>query len=62
MKSKTACQNRLRLDKKDGSDGRVTTVDPLPVRLLRRACARADELDGISARQLAKFQTQKEPQ
>jgi hypothetical protein len=41
---------------------RVTAVDPLPERLLRRAYAGPDELDGISARQLAKFQTQKEPQ
>jgi hypothetical protein len=40
---------------------RVTAVEPLPDRVLRRAYAGPDELDGISARQLAKFQTQKEP-
>jgi hypothetical protein len=41
---------------------RVTAVDPLPDRVLRRAYAGPDELDGVSAGQLAKFQTQKEPQ
>ncbi|MGD1086461.1 MAG: hypothetical protein ABSA47_17125 [Verrucomicrobiota bacterium] len=40
---------------------RVTAVDPLPERLLRRAYAGPDELDGVSPRQLAKFQTRKEP-
>jgi hypothetical protein len=41
---------------------RVTVVDPLPDHLLRRAYAEPDELDGISADQLARFQSQKEPQ
>ena len=41
---------------------RVTVVDPLPDRLLRRAYAAPDELDAVTARQLAEFQTQKEPQ
>jgi hypothetical protein len=41
---------------------RVTAVDPLPDHLLRRAYAEPDELDGISAEQLAKFQSRKEPQ
>jgi hypothetical protein len=40
---------------------RVTAVDPLPDQLLRRAYASPDELDGISDRQLAKFQTRREP-
>jgi hypothetical protein len=37
-------------------------VDPLPDHELRRIYAASDELDGISADQLAKFQSQKEPQ
>ena len=40
---------------------RVTAVNPLPDRVLRRAYAGPDELEGVSARQLAKFQTQEEP-
>jgi hypothetical protein len=97
MKSKTAYQYPLRLNKQDGAavaqivketgqsinsvlalsirkglplahqaltrpPRRVTAVDPLPDHVLRHAYAGPDELDGISARQLAKFQTQKEPQ
>jgi hypothetical protein len=41
---------------------RVTTVDPLPDHVLRRAYGEPDELDGIPAHQLAKFQSRKEPQ
>ena len=97
MKSRTAYQYPLRLDKRDGAavaqivketgqsinsvlalsirkglplarqalaraPGRVTTVDPLPDHELRRIYAAPDELAGVSADQLAKFQSQKEPQ
>ena len=97
MKSGTAWQYPLRLDKRDGTavaqvvqetgqsinsvlalsirkglplarqalarpPRRVTAVDPLPDHVLRQAYAGPDELDGISARQLAKFQSRKEPQ
>jgi hypothetical protein len=97
MKSKTAWQYPLRLDKRDGArvaqivketgrsinsvlalsirkglplacealmppPRRVTAVDPLPDEVLRRAYAEPDEFEGVSARQLAKSQTQKEPQ
>jgi len=41
---------------------RVTTVDPLPDDVLRRAYSEPDDLDGVSARQLEKFQTQREPE
>ena len=41
---------------------RVTTVDPLPDHILRRAYAVPDDAESISAEQLAKFQSQKEPE
>ena len=44
------------------SSRRATAVDPLPEAVLRRAYAEPDELEGISAHQLMKFQSQQEPQ
>jgi len=40
-----------------GAPRRVTAVDPLPDDVLRRAYSEPDELDGISACQLAKCQS-----
>jgi hypothetical protein len=42
--------------------GRVTAVDPLPESVLERIYAQKDELDGITARQPMKFQSQPEPE
>jgi hypothetical protein len=61
MKFRKARQHPLRLIKKDGASRRATALGPLPEQVLRRAYAEPDELDGVSARQLAKFQSQKEP-
>ncbi len=41
---------------------RVTNVAPLPAIEWRRIYRQQDELSGVSAKQLAKFQSQKEPQ
>ena len=41
---------------------RVTNVPPLSVMELRRIYQGRDELAGVSARQLAAFQSQKEPE
>ena len=41
---------------------RVTTVQPLPLAELRHIYSAKDELEGISAKQLLNFQSQKEPQ
>ena len=43
-------------------DQRVTNVAPLPVAELRKIYARADELAGVSAEQLAAFQSQEAPE
>ncbi len=61
MKSRNARQHRLRLIKKDGASWRATTESPLLEQVLRRAYAEPDELEGVSARQLARFQSQMEP-
>jgi hypothetical protein len=44
------------------NSGRVTTVDPLPERVLRRIYGKKDELDRVTAEQLTKFQSQTEPE
>ena len=41
---------------------RVTNVPPLPVKELRRIYSGKDELAGISATQLAEFQSQEAPE
>ncbi len=43
-----------------GANPRVTNVAPLPAIEWRRIYRHPDELHGVSARQLAKFQSQKE--
>ena len=43
-------------------NGRVTGVDPLPVAVLERIYSKKDELDGVTAQQLAAFQSQTEPE
>ncbi len=40
---------------------RVTNVEPLSRRELEKIYRRKDELEGVSARQLAEFQSQEEP-
>ena len=62
MKPRKSRRYPVRLNKRDGAPRRVTTVDTLPDDVLRRAYAAPDELAGITADQLAKFQSQKEPQ
>ena len=42
--------------------GRVTAVDPLPETVLERIYSQKDELENVSAEQLARFQSQAEPQ
>ena len=44
------------------NSSRVTTVDPLPDHVLRRAYLVPDDSESVSAKQLAKFQSQKEPE
>ena len=44
------------------NNGRVTTVDPLPESVLERIYAGKDELEGVTAEQLIKFQSQTEPE
>jgi len=41
---------------------RVTNVPPLPVKELRRIYSSKDELAGVSAKQLAAFQSQEVPE
>ena len=41
---------------------RVTTVQPLSVSELRRIYSGKDELEGITAKELSGFQSQREPQ
>lgn len=43
------------------SKGRVTNVDPLSRKEWEKIYSHRDELDGVSARQLAAFQSQEEP-
>ena len=43
-------------------EGRVTNVAPLSRKEWERIYARPDELAGVSARQLASFQSQEEPE
>src|SRR5437899_11365625 len=42
--------------------GRVTTVDPLPESVLARIYSEPDELEGVTAEELSKFQSQTEPE
>jgi hypothetical protein len=42
--------------------GRVTTVDPLPEAVLEQAYSLPDELDGVSAARLARFQSRRKPE
>src|SRR6266404_2145798 len=44
------------------ASGRVTAVDPLPKSVLKRIYAEKDELSGVSAKELVKFQSQTEPE
>lgn len=44
-----------------GKSRRVTHVKPLPDAVWRKIYSRKDELAGVSARQLAAFQSQKTP-
>ena len=44
------------------NSSRVTTVNPLPDHVLRRAYLVPDDSESVSAKQLAKFQSQKEPE
>jgi len=41
---------------------RVTAVDPLPKSFLERIYSEPDELDGVTAEELSKFQSQAEPE
>ena len=42
--------------------GRVTAVDPLPESVLERIYAKQDELKGVTAQQLMRFQSRTEPE
>lgn len=44
------------------SNQRITNVAPLPVAELRKIYSKADELAGVSAQQLAAFQSQEAPE
>src|SRR3989442_691374 len=45
-----------------GQSGRATTVDALPDSVLEEIYARKDDLEGVTARQLTRFQSQTEPE
>lgn len=47
--------------KRHQSAERITNVDPLPQAEYRRIYFKRDELEGVSAQQLGRFQSQKEP-
>jgi hypothetical protein len=42
--------------------GRVTAVDPLPDEVLEQAYSLPDDLDGVSAARLARFQSRRKPE
>jgi hypothetical protein len=44
------------------SPGRITNVQPLPATAWRRIYARKDELENVTAKQLADFQSQEPPE